>query len=266
MAKPPGKCVFCDKPGGMSKQHVWPNWLKPHNPATGTHHVQQMGVFHTFTPRSAVSPPKLVIREGPAGSRKVRRVCQTCNHGWIRQFIEEPAKPTTLALMRGDMSILTRSQQKTMATWLTLVAMMIELTDLTSFAIPAAHRRYLMDRKEPPPGWHVWLAKYGGARWEDHVARQVELQLSASPENEEIGAHKANTQVTTLVLGQLCAHVFSSTSIPDFSGYHGITLQTIWPARSYDVFWQFVETLSDAEVLYLSEALASGFPHFPARD
>src|SRR4051812_3812996 len=98
MAKPPGKCVFCGEPGDMSKQHVWPKWLKPHNPATGTHHLAQTGVFHTFEPAAATSPPGSELRQGPAGSRKVRRICRPCNHGWIRQFVEEPAKPTVLAL------------------------------------------------------------------------------------------------------------------------------------------------------------------------
>ena len=44
------------------------------------------------------------------------------------------------------------------------------------------------------------------------------MQLVSSP-NEVVDARKCDTQVTTLVIGELCAHTFCSTTMPDFAGY-----------------------------------------------
>ena len=56
MSKPAGKCVFCDKPG-LTKGHVWPDWLNNILPRTATRHEEVVGEFSTFTPE-VPGPPK----------------------------------------------------------------------------------------------------------------------------------------------------------------------------------------------------------------
>jgi len=73
-----------------------------------------------------------------------------------------------------------------------------------------------------------------------------------------------NTKITTLVVGKLCAHVFSST-IPDigFTGYTGVRLTQIWPPSDFDIDWRTVIRLSDQAVLALSETLSKAIPEAP---
>jgi len=84
-------------------------------------------------------------------------------------------------------------------------------------------------------------------------------RLVSSPD-EGVGAPKCNTQTTTFVIGQFCAHVFSSTSIPDFEGYTGANLCRIWPLTGWDVDCRALPTIRDRGVLSLSEALAREIP------
>src|SRR6478609_10019799 len=47
-----------------------------------------------------------------------------------------------------------------------------------------------------------------------------------------------DTQTTTLVIGQLCAHAFSSRTMPDFQGYKGAAeLFQIWPTGPAIEWW-----------------------------
>jgi hypothetical protein len=50
------------------------------------------------------------------------------------------------------------------------------------------------------------------------------MQIASSP-TLAVGAEYSNTQVTSLVVGQLYAHLFSSTAWKDFPGYAGIELE-----------------------------------------
>jgi hypothetical protein len=65
-----------------------------------------------------------------------------------------------------------------------------------------------------------------------------------------------NTQVTTLVIRQLCAHLYSS-SVMDLPGYEGVSLFQLWPMAGENFVWRKAALLDDASVIALSEALAA---------
>jgi hypothetical protein len=87
----PNLCAFCGKPGKMTKQHIWPKWLKKIRSPTATSHTQTVGELISFSPGSRRPPRSTKIHQGHAGSRKIKNVCQLCNNGWMSQ-IEEAAK------------------------------------------------------------------------------------------------------------------------------------------------------------------------------
>jgi hypothetical protein len=66
-----GRCAFCGD-HGLTKGHVWPDWLNRILPKSATHHEQETGKFNTF--EAAVLGPKHVIKvgQGHARSRKPR--------------------------------------------------------------------------------------------------------------------------------------------------------------------------------------------------
>jgi hypothetical protein len=54
--KTPMTCAFCGRPGQMTKQHIWPKWLKKIRPSTATSHTQVIGEFMTFSPKTLRTP------------------------------------------------------------------------------------------------------------------------------------------------------------------------------------------------------------------
>lgn len=251
MSNPAGKCVFCGE-FGLTKGHVWPDWLNNILPRTATHHEQTTGIFSTFTPE--VPGPEKTIRErqGHARSRKPRNTCGDCNSGWMSQ-IENDVIPTATALINGKDFLLDEQSQCKLAAFLCLISMRVEFLG-TLRAIPSADRLYLKERREPPSSWMIWITRYAGDKPGEHWSRYCGMQLESAPA-EKVGPEHCNTQVTTLVIGKLCAHLFSSTEIP-FDGYEGARLARIWPMTGLALDTRFLPDITDDAVISLHEALA----------
>jgi hypothetical protein len=142
--------------------------------------------------------------------------------------------------------------------------MMAEFTHPASLAATPADYVALYESGNPPPSWKVWVAKYGGTSPGDHVVRHFGLQLSEFPD-VRAEAHKCDTQVTTFVIGRLCAHSFSSTVISGAEGddYGPIDVPQIWPSTAEALHWGCVRQLTDRGVVSLASALVRGIPSAP---
>jgi len=178
--------------------------------------------------------------------------------------IEDAAiKPMTPLIFSVDVP-LRMEDQRSIAALMCLINMRLEF--LGDFrAIPASDRAALRETGLPPAGWCMWLAKFTGKRADDLVSRYNALMAGMLTKPKNIGPEYCNTQVTTLVIGQLCAHLFRSSFVP-FIEYDGARLAKIWPLTGYDINTQFLPTISDQGVLSLAEALpraASESPHNP---
>ena len=172
--------------------------------------------------------------------------------------IEGDAKPVALPLMQGFPLILDRAKQRLLASMFCLITARNEFSRLGAIAVPEADRDHLRTTLLPPTHWRIWIAGYAGTNpkenWTYHQPMHVDLDPAS-----ETGPDKANTQTTTLVIGKLCAHTFSSTIIDDFSGYTGIELQRIWPT-SDDIDWSVVRAYDERALFSLSEAMARDIP------
>jgi hypothetical protein len=182
-------------------------------------------------------------------------VCGPCNSGWLGS-LETPAKPHVLALMNGEDIIIDAPMQIALSAWFCAITMLIDADAEMGSAIPQSDRDYFRTHREPPPAWRVWLARYSGRNWQDHRARRIGMRVQSTP---DVNADRlmCNTQITTVVLRQLCAHMFSSTVMDEFAGYEGIKLQRLWPLTGENFVWARAARLDDAGVVALNEALAA---------
>ncbi len=94
--------------------------------------------------------------------------------------------------------------------------------------------------------------------------RYTAMQIASSPDVPR-GVQYCNSQVTTLVIGQLCAHLFSSIVWPDFPGYDGAELAEIWPAQRFDIEVSDLPVITEAEVPWLHETIARTSTPAPRR-
>jgi hypothetical protein len=199
MANPKGKCVFCGSGEGLTKSHVWPEWAEAILPVTATHHEQIIGEFSTFIPKAKGPVFWRKIKQGHVGTRKPRNTCFRCNSGWMRT-IEEATMTLMPPLLLGGPRLLWPTEQRLLATFLSLVCMRVEFSSREMRAIPAADHVWVMKRNEPPPHWRIWIARYDGPPRMDQ--RYTAMQIASSP-NVPAGIEYCNSQVCTLVIGKL---------------------------------------------------------------
>jgi hypothetical protein len=253
MNKLAGKCVFCGTSGNLSKGHIWPDWLNKILPPTATHHEQYTGAFFTFEPTVPGPAKTQKIKQGHARTRRPRNTCVACNGGWMSR-IESSSMPSLTALVTAKACLLDSEDQRKLSALLCLISMRLEfISGMKTTA--EADSRFLAREFEPPHHWKIWIAEFSGDDPDSHWSRYCAMQLESSPA-AIFGADHCNTQVTTLVIGKFCAHIFCSTALPDFQGYEGIRLSQIWPATYPYVDSRLIPSVNDVAVLWLHESMA----------
>ena len=98
-SKGPGVCVFCGK-SSVTKQHVWPDWMKAVVPRGTGDHLQFSASVEMDDARIVNVRPVFTPHRGPVGSAKIRRFCKSCNSGWMSK-LEAAAKPILVKLITG---------------------------------------------------------------------------------------------------------------------------------------------------------------------
>jgi hypothetical protein len=123
-------------------------------------------------------------------------------------------------------------------------------------AIPAEDIACLRNSRNPGPDWWIAIAHYQDEEPYDYWQGIWGMKLSRLPDPRPIGPEHCNTQVTTLVAGKLCAHLFSSTVWHGFRGYEGASLAQIWPPRQFDIDTRHLTYIDNAGLPLLHEAVA----------
>jgi hypothetical protein len=128
-------------------------------------------------------------------------------------------------------------------------------------AIPQSDLKWLIENPEPPANWKIWIGKYVGSS-EVMDQQHTPMQICSSPD-VAIGNEYCNTQVTSLVVGQFYAHLFSSTVWKDFPGYDGADLVQLWPLTHRIIPVQSLPTIFEQEVIPLHETIPRTLKQIP---
>jgi hypothetical protein len=210
MSKPQGKCIFCDG-YGLTKEHIWAAWLNPYLPKNVVNHKF---FSETIFPGRSVHETK--IRSGSAQSGRLRRVCLSCNTGWMSK-LQEQTKPILLPLILGQSSFLHRKAQSILSAWIAMFVMVAEFLDKTGtrVAISSEDRLFLRNNLRAPSNMKIWIGYFERVKWKGrwiHVTIPISDEDHA-PQRSEFGVDFPNTQTTTFVIGKLYIHVLSSEII-----------------------------------------------------
>lgn len=254
--KPPGKCIFCGR-GGLTKEHMWADWLRNYIPRAMLEHV--IGDIAIFPEKHELR--SLKHREGDPHSRKIRCVCRDCNNGWMSQ-LQEDAKPFLLPALTGKQTILLRKGQLTLSAWIAMMVMVAEYANRDKVAIPTSDRRWLLTKRQPPSHWRIWI----GSHVRTHYPLFMHHVLSFSPTEQKFESLTSetpavlNTQTSTICLGEhLLIHVMSSAPLRSIlHRWHlppGIELamSQIWPVRDRAVMWPNGIALADGDISALAQ-------------
>ena len=259
MSKPRKKCIFCGGTG-MSREHIWGDWLKPHVPRTvNKHRLQSVVVNRPGVP----STSSLHIRAGDPMGSNVRVVCKPCNNGWMSR-LQNAVKPILLPLIRGERTVLGQRAQETLSAWTTMAVMTSEHIDPAAHmvAVSQSERDAFSQHQAAFPNWQIWIGRYQRHRWVGqwvHTAMPV-LGTKDIPADKDAPVPPPNTQTTTIILGQLYILAISSefADIPVKWGWAGVPtvparLARISPPKESIIAWP-PSSLTDQEAEALSHA------------
>lgn len=200
-----GKCIFCGQ-GGLSKQHVIPDWMSSIIPDVNVKHAQST-ISTSIITGSAIPIttvlPEIVLKDhnGVFGQRKIRNVCRPCNGGWISQ-IENNAKPFLNAMILGKRISLNENDARTLALAIAIMTIMNEFTDPnpSNIMIPSSHLRKIKEDRELPAGWHIALGlmnTHGDSKARHHNYKYIcKIPHGHIPK-------EGGYQLTTFTLGHL---------------------------------------------------------------
>jgi hypothetical protein len=233
----PGRCVFCGE-FGLTKEHVLPDWLRsifPRSP-TDTHTVGNVDWVHL--PTVGVIPlPSRRLRQGQAGSRKVKVVCKGCNTGWL-SVMEESTKPILSSLVQGTAGVLTNTRQRALAAWIAKTTMTAEFLMPKQTSLKQAEREDFRLRREPGDHWRIWIAYYLGNQFVQGSIFHQGVGVCLPPRPVRHGV--TNTQYTVIFLGRLLVIALSSEEDQLSYGIdrrYQAVIRQIWPLRGDDINW-----------------------------
>jgi len=187
--------MFCDA-AGVTKAHVFAeSWTSLFDEPNDT---REHEVVHRYT--DPVTGEQRVLKRANTFALKSRKVCGTCNSGWLRE-LEERVKPLMAAFAANSPIVLTRDEQADLALWATassLIAMSLD-PEAQAFADAELARRIYRDRR-PTAGIDIWLGAnaHGEMGWfGSHT-----LNISQAPEHR--GAWGASITFGYAVIHLVC--------------------------------------------------------------
>jgi hypothetical protein len=259
------KCMFCGFPGALTLEHVFSRWTHRFLPPRSMKNYSAMHV-DSHVDRSDRT---LIVRPGDIRDWQIRCVCEkTCNNGWMREKVENPARAIMGRLidgtdfLKGETTLIFPHQQRMIANWAVLKAMVAEFDPQSTVTTHYMQRRYFKDNLKPPAGWAVWIGPYLRGNWVTHWGSTPFQYFSRKQERRagpDVRATYHNSHISTQVVGKLFIQVIRCPyrgfverwkfATPDKG-----SLFRIWPPSETIINWpgQF---MSDRDADYVAGAM-----------
>jgi hypothetical protein len=149
-----GTCTFCQVVWPLEREHLFAEWIRGQ--------LAQMGITGTRRHRLIKGLDMVIAHRwlNPAATHRVRCVCATCNHGWMKSLEERVMGPLGM-LMRNGLKIVPVGDDllRDLAAWAFKTAAVAQEQPSNHIRpIVAGARGYLYGKGEPPPNTVVWLS------------------------------------------------------------------------------------------------------------
>lgn len=240
-------CAFCRREVSLKPpEHVWPDWIRKHQPDHGRSARQRLSVSHK-TGRA------YDIENFKASERKMEIVCAQCNGTWMSD-LESLASPILGPMIEGNPSRLRVKQQAIVAFWALKTVMMLQFTrPKHQQAIPAAHFDYVYQRRKPPPNCRIWILGFTGEPYNSSFAIQghelmARVKVDPLPP-ERMNAYTATLGINHLVfelVGYVVPGEFNVVPQDHWTDYR----RHIWPTYGGTLSWPPPKTFTTQEELF----------------
>ena len=267
-----GKCIFCGEVGILTGEHVISHWCHKYLPPRSSGRYSSLRATAYRDRTDFVK----VWRTGDIRDTKIYCVCgEKCNNGWMRRNVENPSIPTLKTLILGKTTRIFPHQQRLIATWAVMKAMVAQYDESSHRTIHHTHRKYLMDHHSPPlKGWGVWIGHFSHHPKRLHPSPWVSTPFAVPSKHDPprprgyVPTHY-NSATFTQVIGQLFVRCIQ-TPFPNFVRRfrtpllpNGGTLLRIWPPSEISIPWP-QHPLSDDDVHAASWAVKDWYERLAA--
>lgn len=201
-------CIFCGRLP-LTHEHLVPKWISKLLPDHQLIHHQNHNYSSWTNRENQIFSPKHDFIE-----RTLKIVCRQCNNKWMSD-LQEKARPVLTPLILGQESELDENSVHLIRAWMVAFTMVSEYVDPYHELVTVSQdeRRAFMQDQKVMPHWSVWLGrtKLSRSRLRMHTAASTELVYTDDKSRQAIHLCP-NIQTTTLAIGHLFLHSFSSTS------------------------------------------------------
>ncbi|AEI46550.1 hypothetical protein [Runella slithyformis] len=250
-----GTCIFCQRSGDMSKQHIWPEWMQK--------------IVEDFQPKTSHTTlgwfPEVdsyynkKISNGRPGAQRIRKVCSKCNGGWINNEVEAMMRPIFTDIIQHNTNSISTENQFYLALWAVLATMVYEFKDPITMATSQLERDYLYNTKQIPDRRQVWIGRMNAdPKYTQYIAhRGIKLSNSNDIKSENL---TCNTSCTVFAVNELVivvGKIPTFVQVFPFLGEVGGKLMPIYPTYKEQVRFDKLSILTSNEVNEIRNSFTS---------
>jgi hypothetical protein len=264
--RPPGKCIFCNNPGDLTKEHIFPDWLKNVIPrkGIGSVHFVKNRRLDPIT-RAYLAVNRKLEDNAEMTNTKKRNVCFKCNNGWMK-LIQDNVIPYLSEMILGRNITLNVDEINEVVKWIVMTSITAEFTQSDSVFISSPDRLLLKEQGVPGKHWYIFIGKYNGNDEKTVYRHSNLLPLDGSEDLTKVVVkdNPRNCQCTTIILDQL---FIVSATLPvkeilgqfmksiSFFNEHLFLLSPRLTKHSDHLSWPPTKGLGDFDVLQISNIL-----------
>lgn len=198
MANRKGVCWMCGRPGPLTEEHAFPDWVRRIFAADGNdivlsdHRAGMVERSRTWTNHS--------------GEVTVRSVCRGCNQGWMSK-LEARCKPVLGPLITGHQARLQPASQADLALWAVKTAWVFQSRNAPTSTCTAEQRREMATTLAVPANVHVFLGAFLESG-DDVLCTSWYVGGSTAGAQDRLDA-----SVSTMVIGRVVFQVIQRSAI-----------------------------------------------------
>lgn len=246
-------CIFCSAHAKKSKEHIWPDWMAEYFArADGQSHNR-----NTYTSRwHEQLCQKEMQRPGHLSTVKLRVVCESCNNGWMSR-LESETKRLLKPMMEEEEIELNGTQQRTLALWAAVKAIVGEYAEPDIAVTPKKDRRRIKEDGAIPEYYAVYLGYCASGRDNAWMRTSMTLSLSHNGPSPSLDGFNRNTQSVALLCGPVFLYVLAVRvdGIDPISFIEPSKLSRIHPSPEQSIIWPLSSTLSNRDMGRVAHAL-----------
>ncbi len=248
-------CIFCCSDAKLTREHVFPQWLRALFPDLGeADYMRRLVTYSTDHHHERPGRPFDVV---------VRDVCADCNNGWMAR-LEAEAQPILTPMLQDGARVLSVLEQHVVATWATKTMLTMQGANIGGERVVDLDRyRWFAEKQTPLSVSYIWRCRYGDrTRWPLSVHQ---WGMTVRPGGEPVPAPKVGEPMNAFgivfAIGPVAFWLFGY-DLPgplQTSAGSDDTHVLIWPALGRDVRWPPPLTLErEAQLEALARRMPSG--------